>query len=254
MSGDLFQSEQAVLDEALRVLDAEEISDQTEYARFAALTKSYRKLFRDTRRLVRLSDRSDEKLKKAETQIKAQNSELEDAHSKLSRQTEILEIKVKERTRDLATARTKLESLVERGIALSVEQDEDKLLEMILLAAMELSSADGGTLYMREEEALRFEIMRNESLGIAMGGTTGEPIPFPAVQLRDAETGAENHRNVASHAALSLETVVIDDAYETEEFDLSGTRAFDKQTGYRSMFFLTVPLIPRGSDVIGVLQ
>jgi len=49
---------------------------------------------------------------------------------------------------------------------------------MILLGAKEITGADGGTLYtVTEDHHLKFEIMRTDSLGIALGGTTGKEIP-----------------------------------------------------------------------------
>ncbi len=148
----------------------------------------------------------------------------------------------------------RFERLIEVGIALSGERDHNRLMERILLEAKGLSNADGGTLYLKtEDERLRFEIMRTDSLGIAMGGTTGKAIPFPPLALFDAE-GAPNHKNVATHVALTGAAIEIPDAYEAADFDFSGTRKFDAGTGYRSTSFLTVPLKNHQGDVIGVLQ
>ena len=73
----------------------------------------------------------------------------------------------------------RLGELLRIGVALSKERDINRLLEAILIAAKDIANADGGTLYrMTDEQALRFEIMRNDSLGIAMGGTSGIDIPF----------------------------------------------------------------------------
>ncbi len=145
--------------------------------------------------------------------------------------------------------------LIELGTALSAQRNHNRLMEMILLGAKDLTNADGGTLYLMVEDAkqLRFEIMRNDSLGIAMGGTTGRPIPFPPVQLYDA-AGAPNHKNVSAYAAVTATTVNIDDAYDAGKFDFSGTKGFDAKTGYRSQSFLTVPLKNHDGDVVGVLQ
>lgn len=148
-----------------------------------------------------------------------------------------------------------LQQLIELGIALSAERNHDRLMEKILLGAKDLTHADGGTLYLMEQEgrALGFAILRNDSLGIAMGGTTGNVIPFPPVPLYDA-AGAPNHKNVSAYTALSGRTVNIADAYEVAEFDFSGTKAFDERTGYRSSSFLNVPLRNHEREVIGVLQ
>jgi len=55
--------------------------------------------------------------------------------------------------------------LIELGISLSAEHNYSRLLEKILLAAKEVTGADGGTLYLLSEDGkqLRFAIMRNWS-------------------------------------------------------------------------------------------
>ena len=145
--------------------------------------------------------------------------------------------------------------LIEIGIALSAERDHNRLMERILLEAKDLCNADGGTLYLVEDDkSLKFEIMRTDTLKIALGGTTGKEITFPPVRLYDPKTGEPNHKNVATHVALSGNTINIPDAYKAEYFDFSGTKKFDEGIGYRSRSFLTVPLINHAGDVIGVLQ
>jgi HD-GYP domain-containing protein (c-di-GMP phosphodiesterase class II) len=150
----------------------------------------------------------------------------------------------------------RLEQLNEIGASLSAERDINRLLESILLAAKTITRADGGTLYLLTEEdgakRLRFEIMRTESLNIAMGGTTGTPIPFYPIHLY--KDGKPNNQMVATFAALTGQTVNIADAYTAEGFDFTGTRNFDKKTGYRSKSFLTVPMKDHENEIIGVLQ
>jgi len=90
-------------------------------------------------------------------------------------------------------------------------------------------------------------------MGIAMGGTTGNPIPFYPVHLYGKD-GTPNNQMVAAYTALTGKTVNIADAYTEEGFDFSGTRNFDKKTGYRSKAFLTVPMKNHESETIGVLQ
>jgi HD-GYP domain-containing protein (c-di-GMP phosphodiesterase class II) len=149
----------------------------------------------------------------------------------------------------------KLELLYKVGIALSSERNKDRLLEMILLEAKSLCNADGGTLYLRtEDEHLRFVIMRTDSLGIALGGTTGALITFPPIPMVDVLTGQPNHKNVATAAALLKRSVNIPDAYDAPGFDFSGTKAFDSRNSYRSKSFLAIPLVNGEDRVIGVLQ
>src|SRR5687768_6492016 len=148
----------------------------------------------------------------------------------------------------------RLEQLNHVGIALSQEKDITKLLEAILVAAKDVTHADGGTLYrMTEDRALKFEIIRNDTLGIAMGGTTGVEIPFYPIYLFD-KSGAPIKTMVAAYAVHNDRSVNIPDAYTVEGFDFTGTQNFDKKTGYRSKSFLTVPMKDHEGEIIGVLQ
>ena len=149
----------------------------------------------------------------------------------------------------------RLKELNEIGIALSQQRDLNSLLETILVAAKRITNADAGTLYLYEPEqqVLRFEILRNDTLKTAMGGTSGVPISFYPIRLYD-DAGIPNHAMVVSHSALSGETVNIPDAYMAQGFDFSGTKGFDAKTGYRSRSFLTVPMRNHEDEVIGVLQ
>jgi HD-GYP domain-containing protein (c-di-GMP phosphodiesterase class II) len=149
----------------------------------------------------------------------------------------------------------RLEELNAIGIALSSQRDINRLLETILEAAKRITHADAGTLYLLNADVheLRFEIVRTDSLGIAMGGTSGKSIPYYPVPLYDKE-GKPNHANVAAYAALSGKTVNIIDAYTAKDFDFTGTRGFDKKTGFRSTSFLTVPMRDHEDEIIGVLQ
>lgn len=149
----------------------------------------------------------------------------------------------------------RLEQLNIIGASLSKEHDIHRLIEAILVAAKTITHADGGTLYLLTEDrsALRFEIMRTDSLNISMGGTTGQPVTFPDLPLVDNK-GRPNTTMVAAYAAIHIKTINIADAYVEEGFDFSGTRAFDEQTGYRSQSFLTVPMVNHEDELIGVLQ
>ena len=128
-------------------------------------------------------------------------------------------------------------------------------MEKILVEAQGLCHADGGTLYLRADESrLSFAIVRNDSLDLAYGGSSGQPVTFPPLYLYDEDTGERNEKNVATYVALSGATVNVPDAYTAEHYDFSGTKAFDERTGYRSMSFLTIPMKNYSDEVIGVLQ
>ena len=140
------------------------------------------------------------------------------------------------------------------GIALSAEKDADLVCEKILKGAMELTNADGGSLYRMSDDKkeLEFVIVSTHSLGISMGGSSDKQINFPPVQLYTADQA--NKSNVVSSAVHEDHTINIEDAYHADGFDFSGTRNFDQKTGYRTQSILTVPMKNHQGDIIGVLQ
>jgi HD-GYP domain-containing protein (c-di-GMP phosphodiesterase class II) len=146
-----------------------------------------------------------------------------------------------------------LQYLNEVGAALSQEKDINRLLEIILTAATRITNADGGALYRVTDGHLKFEIVLNTTLDIKLGGTSGLPIPFPSLPLANAD-GKPNNAMISTYAANNDESVNIADAYVAEGFDFSGTRNFDKQTGYRSTSFLAIPMKDHEGEIIGVLQ
>ena len=148
----------------------------------------------------------------------------------------------------------RIKRLNEIGIALSTERDTNKLFELILEEAKNITNADGRTLYMVDEKGnLKFEIMRNDSMNTIMGGTSGVKIPFPAVP-KYFDDGEPNLSNVSAYAAITGETINIEDAYEEKGYDFSGAKAYDKSSGYRSKSFLTMPLKNHENEIIGVMQ
>ncbi|MGZ8218026.1 GAF and HD-GYP domain-containing protein [Methylomagnum sp.] len=149
---------------------------------------------------------------------------------------------------------SRFEKLVEMGLALSAEADQDRLLERILECARTLAHADGGSLYSVDETGATIQIMHNDSLGIRLGGTAPEPPSVPPIPLYYPD-GRLNHNNVVTYAVHRNTTVNVRDSYSrTAEFDFSGTAKFDQKTGYRSTSFLTVPLRNHENAIIGVLQ
>jgi HD-GYP domain-containing protein (c-di-GMP phosphodiesterase class II) len=148
-----------------------------------------------------------------------------------------------------------IKKLIRIGIALSVEKDINKLLEMIVDETRDLTHADAGTLYIldRDQKCLTFQIMQTDTMEVRLGGTSGKVIDLPPIPLY-LENGEPNHSNVASYVALTGKTVNIPDVYEAEGFDFTGPRNYDASTGYRSKSMLVMALQNHENDIIGVLQ
>jgi len=148
---------------------------------------------------------------------------------------------------------SKIEMLNNIGIALSSEHNSQRILELILQGAKQLTNADGGTLYtLNDNDELVFEIVSTDSLHIYMGGTSNHAIEFPHLSLH--VDGHENLSMVVTSAVINDKTINISDAYHAKGYDFSGTRKFDESTGYRTRSLLTIPMKNHKSDIIGVLQ
>jgi len=147
-----------------------------------------------------------------------------------------------------------IEQCAQIGVALSVEKDINKLLEMIVDEARAMSNADAGTLYIVDDDKkyLQFKILQNDTLKTKMGGTSGIKSTLPNVPLYKDDK--PNHFNVSSYVAITGESVNIPDVYEAEGFDFTGTRKYDAATGYRSKSMLVIALKNHENDIIGVLQ
>lgn len=147
-----------------------------------------------------------------------------------------------------------IRTYVKIGIALSIEKDLDKLLEMIVDGARELSNADAGTLYMvdKDKKSLSFEILQNNSMKIKIGGIGQKKASFPNVPMYIEES--PNYANVSSYVALTGKTVNIENVYNSETFDFTGPKKYDSSTGYLSKSMVAVPMKNHENQIIGVLQ
>lgn len=156
------------------------------------------------------------------------------------------------------TKAAEIKRLSDIGIALSAERNLNRLLERIVDEARRFTNADAGTLYMVQTNAetddpeLRFEILHNDTMETRMGGTSGKPASLPPVPM--VKNGAPNTNNVSAYVANTGESVDIPDVYEAEGFDFTGTRAYDKMTGYRTKSMLVAPMRNHENEIIGVLQ
>jgi HD-GYP domain-containing protein (c-di-GMP phosphodiesterase class II) len=141
------------------------------------------------------------------------------------------------------------------GLALSTQRNVDRLMELILDEARKLTRADGGTLYLFNEEdnCLEFSILHNETMGSRLGGTSGYPVTLPPVPLSH-EDGSANKSNASSYAAITGEVINIHDVYKAEHFDFSGTQTYDRLNNYHSKSMLVIPMKNMSGILIGVIQ
>lgn len=138
-----------------------------------------------------------------------------------------------------------LRQFLDINVAMSAEQDREALLSFILDSAIDMTSCDGGTLYLLEDDGLHFCRMVTLSLGIREGGHDA-PITLPPVPLRPS--------HVCARAVLENRLINVDDVRTNKDFDFSGPKRYDEMTGYCTRSMLVVPLANDKGELIGVLQ
>jgi len=148
--------------------------------------------------------------------------------------------------RSLLNRTDEIQALVDVGIALSAERDQDKLLEMILSRARALTQADAGALYLLETgengEVLKFVKAQNDSVRFDFSELAVFTLPL-------------DDSSIAGFVARVGQPLNLADVYQLPagvpyRFDPS----FDKRFGYRSRSNLAVPMKTPQGRTIGVLQ
>lgn len=145
------------------------------------------------------------------------------------------------------------EHLLDISIQLSIEENTDLLMEKILLAAVDVSNADAGSIYLvNAERELEFRTIYNKSMQLHLGGSSESAINFPSIPL--VIDNKPNRSAIVAHAANTGEVINIEDVYAMLPFDFSAARKMDSKTGYRTKSMLTFPLKDHTGDIIGVIQ
>jgi len=156
--------------------------------------------------------------------------------------------------RELSELQNELQRISDLGAALSNESDTEKLLDTILTSCMEMTGADAGSLYFIEkkpdvepdehdyfaDKQLRFRYAKNMSRNIPLEGFVMPITP----------------KSIVGYVALSRTPLTIPDVYHLPEgvpYSFGG-RAFDEKWNYRMKSMLTVPMLNREREPIGVIQ
>jgi putative two-component system response regulator len=139
-------------------------------------------------------------------------------------------------------------TLVEVGIALTAENDLDRLLERIVTEARAATHADAGSLYLRDGDHLQFVVSQNDTLAARLG-SDGEralfrPFPLPI-----------SASSIAGFVAKTGQVLNLDDVYAIPaDREYRFNKDFDLRNDYRTRSSLNVPLLDPGGHVIGVLS
>jgi HD-GYP domain-containing protein (c-di-GMP phosphodiesterase class II) len=144
----------------------------------------------------------------------------------------------------LDSGHSDLQKLIEIGISLSSERNIDRLLDKILKEACNVTTADGGSIYIirineQGEKILHFSNTWSKSLNVDFKEFT---IPI-------------GPNSIAGYVALTGESLIIDDCYHIpKQYAFSINRSFDESNNYRTKSMLAVAMLNQKDEITGVIQ
>lgn len=127
--------------------------------------------------------------------------------------------------------------------------DINDVLHELLTQIKVITSSEAGTIYLKEEDNLKFKIFQNDSFDEERLKKVGDELEVLNLSLKD------DQNLIAVKCLLTGQTLQIDNIYENNVVDLSGTKSYDEHFDYKSHSMLSIPLIhPLTKESIGVLQ
>jgi len=164
---------------------------------------------------------------------------------------EVMKSTIRAKTESLLDTQARLEMLVSGGLALADEKDMARLVTLIFQTAQTLAKADGGVLYLLEGEELGVELLSLHAESLVLGGLSGNPAP--RVKVRPAIMPFLSPASVLRPACEAMQTRLPVSARDTD-LTMFPTGLPEEPTGCRIASHLTIPLMTRRNEMLGVLQ
>ncbi|MBY0386102.1 HD domain-containing protein [bacterium] len=151
----------------------------------------------------------------------------------------------------------KLKSLIEIGVALSSEKELTKLMQMFLDKCLEVSQAEGASIYLIDKKIMYHDSKNNPLL-------VPQKIPvLKFLRTMNRSRGAQDHsslveinkKSIAGFSAFSKRIVNIDDCYNIDpQSPYRFNPQNDMENDYKTKSLLTIPMISAHGQVRGVVQ
>jgi two-component system, NtrC family, response regulator HydG len=139
-----------------------------------------------------------------------------------------------------------VKKLIDIAISLSSETNLQRLLKKIVFELRTIINADGGSLYLREDDHLQFVIAQNDTLKHLKGKD---------YQLFRKFKVPVNESSIAGYVALTGMPLNISNVYElSSDLPFRFDTSFDLRNNYRTQSLLAVPLKDHQGKIVGVLQ
>lgn len=146
----------------------------------------------------------------------------------------------------MLTEKQKFGKIISLGIEITQVKDLDVLLERILKEARLLVNADAGSIYVKEDDKLKFSYSQNDTLQLRQPGRK---------LIYSTFTMPINNQSIAGYVANTGDLLNLQNAYKIPvNLPFAFNRKYDDLSGYRTQSMLTFPLKTNRGDTIGVLQ
>jgi len=139
----------------------------------------------------------------------------------------------------------RLAELNKIGIALSSEQNLDRLLDMILREVRKFTRSDAGSLYIKDGDELVFKVAQNDTID----KQSGREREFKQLRIPIST------KSLAGYAAQTLKPLNIMDVSEIlKDSPFQHDPSFDEKFDYKTKSILTFPMKDTKGELVGVLQ
>ena len=158
----------------------------------------------------------------------------------------IMGFQYKRRTDYAQYARSEIALIMKKIEDFNYLQDIDAILDKILEEARSLSNSDAGSIFIVEDDQLRFGYVHNDTLFKKDEANEEIYVDF-SVPIDD--------QSIVGYVALTGNTIVIDDAYNLPSGSpFTFNSDYDQKSGYQTRSILAVPLYTFHGRLVGVLQ
>jgi HD-GYP domain-containing protein (c-di-GMP phosphodiesterase class II) len=158
----------------------------------------------------------------------------------------VMGFQYKRRTDYSQYARDEIALIMKRIEEFNYLQDIDAILDKILEEARNLSHADAGSIFIVEDDHLRFGYVHNDTLFKKDQANEEIYVDF-SVPI--------DGQSIVGYVALTGNTIVIDDAYNLPSGSpFTFNSEYDQKSGYKTRSILAVPLYTFHGSLVGVMQ
>ncbi|MDD2542617.1 MAG: cache domain-containing protein, partial [Desulfuromonadaceae bacterium] len=169
----------------------------------------------------------------------------------LASATKVMKEIIKTKTESLISTQSKLEMLVEGGLALSAEKDMARLVTLIFQTAKDIAKADGGVMYLYEGDELGVELLAIQAKSLMLGGLSDAPAP--RVKVRPEIGDLLDPDSVLFHACEAFNNKQIVTVRNTNLI-LFPTGLPKEPEDYHINSLIAVPIVTRRDEILGVIQ